>query len=66
MVNVGYKHSGPYAKVLSNLFPYDLIFKGKKLNSIESFFQGIKFKNPQLQDIGIHIWRVRFELYTSM
>ena len=63
-INVGYKHSGPYAKVLSNLFPYEFVFKGKKLNSIESFFQGIKFKDPQLQDI--HIWRVRFELYTSM
>ena len=21
-INVGYKHKGPYAKVLSNLFPY--------------------------------------------
>ena len=50
-INVGYKHSGPYAKVLSNLFPYEFVFKGKKLNSIESFFQGIKFKDPQLQDI---------------
>ena len=50
-INVGYKHSGPYAKVLSNLFPYEFVFKGKELNSIESFFQGIKFKDPQLQDI---------------
>ena len=33
-INVGYKHSGPYAKVLSNLFPYEFVFKGKKLNSI--------------------------------
>ena len=29
----------------------EFVFKEKKLNSIESFFQGIKFKDPQLQDI---------------
>ena len=49
-INVGYKHSGPYAKVLSNLFPYEFVFKGKKLNSIESFFQGIKFKDKKIQN----------------
>ena len=49
-INVGYKHSGPYAKVLSNLFPYEFVFKGKKLNSIESFFQGIKFKDKKVQN----------------
>lgn len=26
-INVGYKHSGSYAKILSNLFPYEFIFK---------------------------------------
>ena len=41
-INVGYKRKGPYAKVLSNLFPYEFEFKGHKLSSIESFFQGIK------------------------
>ena len=35
-INVGYKHKGPYAKVLSNLFPYEFNFRGKKLSSIES------------------------------
>ncbi len=49
-INVGYKHSGAYAKVLSNLFPYEFTFRGKKLNSIETFFQGIKFKDRELQD----------------
>ncbi len=49
-INVGYKHSGPYAKALSNLFPYEFIFRGKKMYCIETFFQGIKFKDPKLQD----------------
>lgn len=49
-INVGYKLKGPYSKVLSNLFPYEFTFRGKKLNSIESFFQGIKFKNKRMQD----------------
>lgn len=50
-INVGYKHSGPYAKVLSNLFPYEFEFKGKKLSSIETFFQGIKFKDIEMQNL---------------
>lgn len=50
-INVGYRHTGPYAKVLSNLFPYEFEFKGKKLSSIESFFQGIKFKDIEMQNL---------------
>lgn len=50
-INVGYRHSGPHAKALSNLFPYEFEFKGKKLNSIESFFQGIKFKDVKMQNL---------------
>ena len=50
-INVGYKYKGPYAKVLSNLFPYEFNFRDKKLNSIESFFQGIKFKDIDMQNL---------------
>ena len=50
-INVGYKHKGPYAKVLSNLFPYESEFRGKILKSIESFFQGIKFKDINMQNL---------------
>lgn len=50
-INVGYTHSGAYAKVLSNLFPYEFEFRGKKLQSIESFFQGIKFKDINMQNM---------------
>lgn len=50
-INVGFKLKGPYAKVLSNLFPYEFEFRGKKLGSIEGFFQGIKFKNIEMQNM---------------
>ena len=48
-VNVGYTLHGAYPKLLSNLFPYKFKFKGYNLNSIECFFQGIKFPNKKLQ-----------------
>jgi len=48
-INVGYSLYGMYSKVLSNLFHYEFKFKGHKLNSIESFFQGIKFPNKNIQ-----------------
>ena len=53
-VNVGFKYKGSYAKVLSNLFPYDFEFRGKKLHSIESFFQGIKFKDAEMQNLVLN------------
>lgn len=49
-INVGYKNKDSYAKVLSNLFPYEFEFRGKKLKSIESFFQGIKFQDKNMQN----------------
>lgn len=49
-INVGYIYHGSYPKVLSNLYPYEFEFRGKKLSSIESFFQGIKFKNIEMQN----------------
>lgn len=50
-INVGYNKKSPHAKILSNLFPYEFEFRGKKLSSIESFFQGIKFKNIEMQNL---------------
>jgi hypothetical protein len=46
-VDVGYRNRGDFPQMLSNLFPYNFKFRGKKLNSIENFFQGIKFKNKK-------------------
>ena len=48
-INVGYNVHGSYTKLLSNLFPYEFDFRGNHLHSIESFFQGIKFKEKDLQ-----------------
>lgn len=42
---------GALPKILSNLFPYTFYFKGVKLHSVESFFQGIKFKNKKSQKL---------------
>lgn len=50
-INVGYKNKGSIQKALSNLFPYEFIFKGKKVSSIESVFQGIKFPSKKEQDL---------------
>jgi len=49
-IDVGYKNSGDFSKTLSNLFPYTFKFRGKKLASIENFFQGIKFKDKKIQN----------------
>lgn len=48
-INVNYSLSGMYPKLLSNLFPYEFKFRGYKLKSIESFFQGIKFPDKKVQ-----------------
>lgn len=48
-INVGYNLKNPLSKALSNLFPYSFIFRGEQLNSIEAFFQGIKFANANIQ-----------------
>lgn len=49
-IDVSYKNRGDFSQMLSNLFPYKFKFKGKKLASIENFFQGIKFKDKKTQN----------------
>ncbi len=51
-INVGYNLKGTFSKALSNLFPYEFTFKDKKLSSIETFFQGIKIKDKDVQDLA--------------
>lgn len=48
-INVGYKFHGPMPKVLSNLFHYEFVFRGFKLNSAEGIFQGFKVKDKKAQ-----------------
>lgn len=50
LINVSFKSKGSWPKMLSNLFPYEFEFRGKKLSSIECFFQGIKFKDKNVQN----------------
>ena len=50
-INVGYKLKGSFSKTLSNLYPYEFKFRGKKVSSIESVFQGIKFKDKKAQNL---------------
>ena len=57
-INVGYNIKGTYSKVLSNLFPYEFDFRGKKMGSIEGFFQGIKFKDIDMQNLVIKYSRI--------
>jgi len=48
-INIGIMIKSPLSRILSNLFPYDFEFRGFQLKSLEGFFQGIKFKNPDIQ-----------------
>ncbi|MDO5557201.1 MAG: hypothetical protein Q4G05_03040 [Clostridia bacterium] len=50
-INVGYNLRGDFSQTLSNLFPYEFIFRGKKLKCIENFFQGLNFKNKKEQNL---------------
>ena len=48
-INISYGLHNNYSRLLSNLFPYEFTFKDCKFNSIEGFFQGIKYKDIELQ-----------------
>ena len=49
-INVGYNIRGSsFCQLLSNLFPYEFEFRGFKLASMESFFQGLKFPDEEVQ-----------------
>lgn len=50
-VDVGFSLKGSFSKLLSNLFPYTFVFRGKRVSSIESIFQGIKFKDKKNQNM---------------
>ena len=49
LVNVGFNIKNTMSRIISNLFPYVFYFQGQYVNSIESVFQALKFKNKQLQ-----------------
>lgn len=48
-INIKYSSKCSINRGLSNLFPYKFKFRGKKVNSIESVLQGIKYKDKKTQ-----------------
>ena len=50
-INVSYGLSNNTSKLLSNLFHYDFKFYDCDFGSIEGFFQGIKFKDSDIQKL---------------
>lgn len=50
-LNIGFKLKNSNSKLLSNLFPYEFTFRGKKVSSIESVLQAIKFENIKQQNL---------------
>ncbi len=53
-VNVGYNFKNSISRVLSNLYPMEFKFRGKKVKSIESVLQGIKYKNKKTQNLVLN------------
>jgi len=50
-INAGYNFKNSLARALSNLYPMQFKFKGKKVNSIEGVLQGIKYKDKKTQNL---------------
>ena len=49
-INAGYNFKLSCARVLSNLYPMEFKFRGKKVASIEGVLQGIKYKDKKTQN----------------
>lgn len=50
-INVGYNFKNSLARMLSNLYPMQFKFRGKKVASIEGVLQGIKYKDKKIQNL---------------
>lgn len=50
-LNIGYNFKQSISRTLSNLYPMQFKFRGKKVNSIEGVFQGIKYKDKKIQNL---------------
>jgi len=53
-VNLGYNFKSSKSKVLSNLYPMEFKFRGKKVKSIEGVLQGIKYKDKKTQNLVLN------------
>ena len=50
-INAGYNFKMSLARNLSNLYPMEFKFRGKKVKSIEGVLQGIKYKDKKTQNL---------------
>ena len=50
-LNVSYGFKNSNARILSNLFPMEFKFRGKKVKSIEGVLQGLKYKDKKMQNL---------------
>jgi len=50
-INISFHNKDSLSKILSNLYPYQFEFRGFILQSLESFFQGAKFKDKNVQKL---------------
>lgn len=50
-INIGYNFKYSLARALSNLYPIEFKFRGKKVASIEGVLQGIKYKDKKTQNL---------------
>ena len=50
-INIGYNSKEHLSRMLSNLYPIEFKFKGKKVRSIEGVLQGIKYKDKKIQNL---------------
>lgn len=53
-INVGYNFKNSVSRVLSNLFPMEFEFRGKKVRSIEGVLQGIKYQDIETQNLVLN------------
>lgn len=63
-LNIGYNIKNSLSRGLSNLYPLSFTFRGKKVASIESIMQGIKYKDKHLQNVilsysGLDVYHTR-------
>ena len=50
-INAGYNFKFSLARNLSNLYPMEFKFRGKRVKSIEGVLQGIKYKDKKTQNL---------------
>lgn len=50
-INIDYGFKNSISKMLSNLYPISFTFRGKKVASIESVIQSLKYKDKKVQNV---------------